>query len=36
MFAERRAAGAQVGADVASTSALHVDQSIMNGLRTGA
>jgi hypothetical protein len=33
VFAEHRAIGAQVGADVASTTALHVDQSIMDGLR---
>jgi hypothetical protein len=33
VFAEHLAIGAQVGADVASTTALHVDQSIMDGLR---
>jgi hypothetical protein len=32
VFAEHRAIGAQVGADMASTTALHVDQSIMDGL----
>jgi methanogenic corrinoid protein MtbC1 len=33
VFAEHLAVGAQVGADVASTTALHVDRSIMDGLR---
>jgi methanogenic corrinoid protein MtbC1 len=33
VFAEHRAIGAQVGADAASTTALHVDQSIMHGMR---
>jgi hypothetical protein len=33
VFAEHVALGAQVGADAASTTALHVDQSIMDGLR---
>jgi methanogenic corrinoid protein MtbC1 len=32
-FAEHLTIGAQVGADVASTTALHIDQSIMDGLR---
>jgi methanogenic corrinoid protein MtbC1 len=35
VFTEHLALGAQVGADVASTTALHVDQSIMDGLRKG-
>ncbi len=33
MFAERQAFGRQVGADMASLTALHVDESIMQGLR---
>jgi hypothetical protein len=33
VFAEHLAIGRQVGADLASTTALHVDQSIMDGLR---
>jgi methanogenic corrinoid protein MtbC1 len=33
VFAEHVALGAQVGADAASTTALHVDQSIMDSLR---
>jgi methanogenic corrinoid protein MtbC1 len=33
VFADHVAVGAQVGADAASTTALHVDQSILDGLR---
>jgi methanogenic corrinoid protein MtbC1 len=36
VFAEHAAIGAQVGADAASTTALHVDQSIMDGMRREA